>query len=146
SGDRGQLYADRLGGSCLPGADGFPPACPYQLWRFEEDAMNFRNFSRTLAITGVISLSASAQQTSEVRRLTLTEAVHLAVSQNRVLKIARLKVVEDEQKKAGQHASYFPSITNQSNAVHVTEFQNIGIPAGAFGAVGGALVPARNTL
>ncbi len=72
-----------------------------------------------------------------VRHLTLTEAVHLAISQNRALKIARLKVVENEQKKAGERSSYFPKITNQSNVLHVTDLQNIGIPAGAFGAVAG---------
>ena len=52
-------------------------------------------------------------------------------------------MVENEQKKAGEHSAYFPKITNQSNVLHVTELQNIGIPAGAFGAVGGALVPAQ---
>ncbi len=59
------------------------------------------------------------------------------------LKIARLKVTENEQKKAGERSAYFPSITNQSNVLRVTELQNIGIPAGAFGTVGGALVPAQ---
>ena len=72
-----------------------------------------------------------------MRHLTLNEAVHLALSQNRALKIARLKVTENEQKKAGQRSAYFPSITNQSNILHVTDLQNIGIPAGAFGTAGG---------
>ena len=78
---------------------------------------------------------------AEVRRITLAEAVHLAVSQNRALKIARLKVEENEQKKAGDHSAYFPSITNQSNALHITELQNVVIPGGAFGSAGGALIP-----
>ena len=89
-------------------------------------------------------LSAVPQHAAEVRHLTLTEAVHLAISQNRALKIARLKVVENEQKKAGEHSAYFPSITNQSNALHITELQNIGIPAGAFGTAAGSLVPAQS--
>jgi len=79
-----------------------------------------------------------------VRRLTLEEAVHLAVSQNRELKIARLKVDENHQKKAGDRSAYFPSITNQSNALHITELQNIDIPAGAFGSAGGALIPGHD--
>ena len=62
--------------------------------------MKFSTFSRTLAVGGLAILAAFAQNTPEVRRLTLTEAVHLALSQNRVLKIARLKVVENQQKKA----------------------------------------------
>ncbi len=78
-------------------------------------------------------LSAVPQYAADVRHLTLTEAVHLAISQNRALKIARLKVVENEQKKAGERSAYFPPITNQSNALHITDLQNIGIPAGALG-------------
>src|SRR6202035_5566593 len=69
--------------------------------------------------------------------------VHLAISQNRVLTIARLKVVENQQKKAGERSAYFPSITNQSNLLHISELQNIGIPAGAFGTAGSALLPSR---
>jgi len=106
--------------------------------------MNRRNFSRTLAIAGLGVLSSVPQVAAEMRHLTLTEAVHLAVSQNRALKIARLKVIENEQKKAGERSAYFPSITNQSNALHVSELQNIGIPAGALGTVGGALIPTQS--
>jgi outer membrane protein TolC len=79
--------------------------------------------------------------TAEVRRLTLTEAVHLAMTQNRALKIARLKVEENQQKKAGDHSSYFPTITNQSNLLHITELQNVVIPAGGLGSSGGTLIP-----
>jgi outer membrane protein TolC len=101
---------------------------------------------RVLALSGLAGLwaqSAFAQSSKDVRRITLTEAVHLALSQNHALKIARLKVGENEQKKAGQRSAYFPSIANQSNILHVTDFENIGIPAGAFGTAGGSLVPAR---
>lgn len=105
--------------------------------------MNRENVFRTLGIAGLALLSAVPQNAAETRRLTLTEAVHLAVSQNRVLKIARLKVTVNEQRKAGERSAYFPSITNQSNVLRVTELQNIGIPAGALGTVGGSLVPAQ---
>ena len=108
--------------------------------------MNQRALYRIVVILGITAFAVLSQQAAETRHLTLTEAVHLAISQNRALKIARLKVVESEQKKAGDRAGYFPSITNQSNALRVTEFQNIGIPAGAFGVVGAALVPGRNIL
>src|SRR5260370_20885030 len=106
--------------------------------------MNRANLLRTLTIAGLAGMSAAPQEAAEVRRLTLTEAVHLAISQNRALKIARLKVVENEQKKAGEHSAYFPAITNQSNALHITDLQNIVIPAGAFGATAGALNPAHD--
>jgi outer membrane protein TolC len=91
----------------------------------------------------VVGLSALPQFAAESRHLTLTEAVHLAISQNRALKIARLKVTENEQKKAGEHSGYFPALTNQSNLLHVTELQQVGIPAGAFGVVNGTAIPAQ---
>jgi outer membrane protein TolC len=75
----------------------------------------------------------------------LTEAVHLAINQNRALKIARLKVTENQQKKAGERSGYFPSLRNESNLMHVTELQNISIPAGAFGMAAGSELPTRNT-
>jgi outer membrane protein TolC len=53
-----------------------------------------------------------------VRRLKVEEAVRLAISQNRSLKIARLKIDENQQRKAGDRSPYFPSITNQSNILH----------------------------
>ena len=106
--------------------------------------MNRANLFRTLAVAGLAVLSAVPQKAAEVQRLTLTEAVHLAITHNRSLKIARLKVVENEQKKAGQHSAYFPSITNQTNVLHVTDLQNVVIPAGALGTAAGSLNPAQN--
>jgi len=99
---------------------------------------------RNLTIAGALALAAVPQNAAEVRHLTLTDAVHLAISQNRALKIARLKVAENEHKKAGERSAYFPQITNQSNALRVTELQNIVIPAGALGSVAGTLVPGQS--
>src|ERR1700737_1999190 len=106
--------------------------------------MNRASLFRTLAVAGLAVLSAVPQKAAEVQRLTLTEAVHLAITHNRSLKIARLKVVENEQKKACQRSAYFPSITNQTNVLHVTDLQNVVIPAGAFGTTAGSLNPAQN--
>jgi outer membrane protein TolC len=107
--------------------------------------MKCEDFFRSIEIIGLVLLGTAPRGwTAEVRRLTLQEAVHLAVSQNRALKIARLKVDENQQKKAGDRSAYFPLITNQSNALHITELQNVVIPAGAFGSTGGAFVPPGN--
>ena len=63
--------------------------------------MNQVYFFRTLRIAGLAVLCASSlADGAEVRRLTLAEAVRLAVGQNRQLKIARLKIEENEQKVA----------------------------------------------
>jgi outer membrane protein TolC len=106
--------------------------------------MNDSHFRRTLTVAALGLLSCVTQYAADTRKLTLTEAVHLAISQNRALKIARLKVAEQQQKKAGERSAYFPSITNQSNALYVTDLQNIGIPAGALGIAGGSPVPSQN--
>jgi outer membrane protein TolC len=80
-------------------------------------------------------------------KLTLPEAVRMALAQNRALKIARLKVVENEQKKAAARTSYFPEIKNQSAVARTTAEQNIEIPAGAFGVIPNTgLVPNRDIL
>ncbi|HTU48474.1 MAG TPA: TolC family protein [Bryobacteraceae bacterium] len=102
---------------------------------------------RILLVAQLGVLAAAAQNTEEVRRLTLSDAVHLALTHNRELKIGRMKVVESEQKRAQAKASYFPDFKNESTFLHTTAFQNIGIPAGAFGvfpSVGP--VPASNSL
>ena len=102
---------------------------------------------RIIAAGGFAMFLATPQYAANTRQLTLTEAVHLAITQNRALKIARLKVTESEQKKAASKAGYFPDLTNQSSFLHTTAFQNIEIPAGAFGVFPGVgVVPTRDTL
>jgi outer membrane protein TolC len=99
-------------------------------------------FFTTLGIAGLAVLCAAPQaRAADVRRLTLTEAVHLAVAQNRELRIARLKIEENEQKKVGARSNYFPILTNQSTVVRVSELQIIEIFAGSLGTVGGVLIP-----
>ncbi len=84
---------------------------------------------------------------ADAKKLTLADAVQLALSQNHALKIARLKVAENEQKKAGARADYFPKIKNESNFLHVTSLENIDIPQGAFGVFPSiGPVPSRDVL
>jgi outer membrane protein TolC len=104
--------------------------------------MNDRAVSRILALIG-LAMQATPQWAADSVHLTLTDAVHLAIRQNRALKIARLKVTEKEYAKAGEHAAYFPTIQNESNALHITGLQFIEIPAGGFGTVGGIGIPAQ---
>ena len=100
---------------------------------------------RILVMAGLAALSVSPQYAADIRRLTLTEAVHLAINQNREMKIARLKVIENQQKKAGERSGYFPTLTNQSHAFHLTALQIVSVPAGALGIVAGTLVPPEST-
>ena len=66
-------------------------------------------------------------------RLTLSEAIDLALKQNRDLKLVQLSVVDAEHKKEIARSAYFPHIRNESSVLHVTELAGVDIPAGAFG-------------
>src|SRR6516164_9856831 len=114
----------------------------FSLWR---TSMNSRRSFRISAISLVLLLFSNASFAGETRRLTLTEAVRLAVEQNRSLKIARLKVKENEYKKDAARSAYFPTITNESDALHISELQGLSIPQGAFGVISGVPIPAQNT-
>ena len=96
------------------------------------------------ATAAVLLLCVASALTAEVRHLRLSEAVHLALQQNRTLKIAHLKVQENEHRKEGARSAYFPNLTNESNILHITELENVLIPPGAFGTAAGVPIPERN--
>src|SRR5258707_10148982 len=100
---------------------------------------------RLTTTTGALFLCAISSLANEARHLTLTEAVHLALQQNRTLKIARFKVQENQYRKEAARSDYLPTITNQSNILHITELQDLSIPTGVFGIVAGAPIPKSNT-
>lgn len=112
--------------------------------------MNRLNLCWLAAALAIAAPPALPQDASPVpntlRKLSLKEAVHLALSQNRSLRIARLKVTESEQEKAGARSAYFPGLTNQSNIIHVTDVEHVGIPAASLGTVAGAGVPGHNVV
>ena len=92
-------------------------------------------------LTAVIAVLAlqSVLSAAEVKRLTMTEAVDLALQQNRMVKIARLQVQENQEKKAAAKSLYFPTLKNQSNVLHISELQNITIPTASFGVIPGVV-------
>src|SRR5271156_1423587 len=65
--------------------------------------------------------------------LSLTQAIDLALKQNRELKLAQLAVVDSEHKKEIARSAYYPQISNQSKLTHITELAGVEIPGGAFG-------------
>ena len=114
--------------------------------RFGRHTSTRQRIFRFTATTGALFLCAISSLANEARHLTLSEAVHLALQQNRTLKIARSKVQENDYRKEAARSDYLPTITNQSNVLHITELQNVFVPAGAFGAAAGVPVPNRSTL
>ncbi len=106
--------------------------------------MTGRNLLRLTAMAGVLLFCARTALADEMRHLKLEEAVRLALQQNRTLKIARLKIKENESRKAAAHSDYLPIITNQSNVLHISELQNITVPAGSLGSVAGVNLPPQS--
>jgi outer membrane protein TolC len=106
--------------------------------------MKFASHSRTIVATVLALLFSTSTFANEVRHLKLEEAVRLALEQNRTLKIARFRVKETEERKASARSDYFPTITNQSNMLHISELQNVGISAGALGTAAGTPIPSEN--
>ena len=86
-------------------------------------------------LTAVTAILAAPILSAQVKKLSMTEAVELALKQNHNLKIARFKVQEAEEEKAGAKSQYFPTLSNETRLSHITELQDIDIPAGAFGKI-----------
>ena len=97
---------------------------------------------------GIVLLAASfafcarAQNAEPApRKITLSEAVQLALKQNHVVRIAGLQVQEKQHAKEAARSGYFPSITNESRVLRVTDTQFIQIAPGSLGTVGGTPIP-----
>ena len=86
----------------------------------------------TLIVAAVLLQAGTASaQNSAVMQLTLPQAIDLALKQNRVVKLAQLDVAENEQKKKIAQADYFPRLKNESTVIHLTELEQLVIPAGS---------------
>ena len=92
---------------------------------------SFRPTPVAVAVLMAIMCGAVAQ--AQPRKLTLEDAVSLATQYNSMVKIAGDKVKAMEGRVHAARASYFPTLSNDSNAVHIAEQQSIFIPQGALG-------------
>jgi len=110
--------------------------------------MSSRNaiFLALLALMSAQTLTAQENKASSSRHITLDEAVDLALKHNHVVRIAGMKVEEKEHAKEVARSAYFPILRNDSNALHLTDTQFIGIPAGGLGIAGGTPIPARTVI
>src|SRR5215475_7260381 len=101
-----------------------------------------------LGFLSVVLAHATAGQEKQTgpRHVTLDEAVQLALKHNHVIRIAAYKVEEKEHARDVARSAYFPLLRNDTGALRVTDTQFIGIPAGALGIAGGAVVPSRSVI
>jgi outer membrane protein TolC len=93
--------------------------------------------SFTLAQTG---------STAPSRRITLREAVQLALKHNHNIRIAGYAVDEKQHAKEAAKGSYFPSIRNDSSFLRLTDTQLVQIAPGSLGTVGGTPLPAASSV
>jgi outer membrane protein TolC len=80
-------------------------------------------------------------------KLSMREAVELALRQNHALKMAHFALDAERQKQSGARSAYFPKITTESNLLHVSDLERVEVPAGTLGSLpGGGVVPSSNVL
>jgi outer membrane protein TolC len=105
--------------------------------------MRFRSNGLSIVLFAAsFPLCARAQNAEPApRHIALPEAVQLALKSNHVVRIAGLQVQEKRHAKEATRSGYFPSITNESRVLYVTDTQFIQIPTGSLGTVGGTPIP-----
>ena len=100
----------------------------------------------TLLLSAAASTAFAQQpETPTARRLTLREAVDLALARNHVVRLAKLSVDEKDLAKDVARSAYFPWVRNETNLIRLTDTQLIAIPAGAFG-VGPIPIPPQTMI
>jgi multidrug efflux pump subunit AcrB/outer membrane protein TolC len=83
------------------------------------------------AVLMLIALGVAGH--AEPRKMTLQEAVALATKHNSSVKIAGDRVKEMDARVKSSRAGLFPTLSNETNAVHFAEQQALQIPQGALG-------------
>lgn len=96
----------------------------------------------------LLSTAVAAQESKPVtsRRITLDEAVQMALKHNHVVRLAQYRVDEKEQAKQVARSNYFPSIRNDSGVAQLTDTQFIAIPKGSLGVAAGTGIPEETAI
>jgi outer membrane protein TolC len=96
-------------------------------------------FALPIFTAGIFAVAQSDSSTP--RRITLQEAVQLALKHNHVVRIAESAVEEKRNAKDVARSSYFPVLRNESTFLHLTDTQFIQIPSGGLGVFGTNFIP-----
>ena len=88
-----------------------------------------------LALLGstFIMTSVAQQSSANPMKLTLEQAVNLALKQNHSVHLRSLSVEQMQSKKDEARSNYLPQIKASGSVLHVTELAGVEIPAGTFG-------------
>jgi len=99
------------------------------------------------ALSLVVAAASVAQDgAATARRITLQEAVQLALRHNHVVRIAGFQVEEKQHTKDAARSSYFPTLRNDSSVRHLTDTEFIAIQAGGLGSPANTPVPGRTVV
>jgi len=93
------------------------------------------------ALSCSLTLADETNGSGPSRRITLHEAVQLALKHNHNVRIAGYAVDEKQHAKEAAKGSYFPSVRNDSSFLRVTDTQLIQINTGSLGTAGGTPIP-----
>jgi multidrug efflux pump subunit AcrB/outer membrane protein TolC len=93
--------------------------------------------AQSLELRAETTTAAAVVRDSGQRRLTLPQAIELALKQNRALKIARTRVRENEQKVVSAKADLYPQLASDANLLGIANKEIVDIPRGALGTVPG---------
>src|SRR5271166_2969882 len=97
-------------------------------------------------LSGVLAFAEEPGNPPSARRITLHEAIQLALQHNHSIRIAEYKVEEKQHAKEAAKSAYFPTIRNDSNFIHLTDTQLIEIYAGSLGTAAGSPIPPVNSI
>jgi len=98
------------------------------------------------ALSCFLTLADETGSTAPSRRITLREAVQLALKHNHSVRIAGYVVDEKQHAKEAAKGSYFPSIRNDSSFMRLTDTQLIQIAPGSLGTAGGTPIPPASSV
>ena len=99
-----------------------------------------------LLYAGTGAAFAQPPEATAARRLTLLEAVDLALARNHAVRLARLSVEEKDHAKDVAKSAYFPQLRNDTTFVHLTDTQLVEIQAGGLGVIGVTPVPSQTII
>ena len=89
-----------------------------------------------LYFAGTCAAFAQPSGPPAARRITLREAVDLALANNHAVRLAQLSVDEKDLAKDVAKSAYFPQVRNETTLVHLTDTQLVEIPIGGLGIIG----------
>lgn len=112
--------------------------------------MRFRSMHLAIWMVGLVvwplsSGVAAGQQRPERRKLTLTQAIDVALKNNHALTIAGYRVAEMHSAKRVAASDYFPKVSNSSSFLHYTQTSLLQFTKGDFGSFPGlGPLPSKN--